>query len=92
MREDMRTEFKREASDKIAKAAVAFSNTEGGSIFVGIDDDGTLIGVGDTDETSLRCSQILKDNVRPDIMMTSTIRLMCCEGKDIVRIDVKEGD
>ena len=59
MREDMRTEFKREASDKIAKAAVAFSNTEGGSIFVGIDDDGTLIGVGDTDETSLRCSQIL---------------------------------
>ena len=88
----MRTEFRREASDKIAKAVVAFSNTEGGSIFVGIDDDGTLIGVGDTDETSLRCSQILKDNVRPDIMMTSTIRLMCCEGKDIVRIDVKEGD
>ena len=82
MREDMRTEFKREASDKIAKAAVAFSNTEDRSIFVGIDDDGTSIGVGDTDETTLRRSQILKDDVRSDIMMTSTIRSMCCEGRE----------
>lgn len=61
---------------------MAFSNTEGGSIFVGIDDDGTSIGVGDIDETTLRCSQILKDDVRSDIMMTSTIHSMCCEGRE----------
>ena len=91
MQEDPRTEFKEKVSERIARAAVAFSNTEGGTIYVGITDEGKVVGVEDTDGTSIRCAQILNDNVRPDITMTSGISQTKIEGKDIVRIDVAEG-
>ena len=92
MREDSHTEFKEGVTERIARAAVAFSNTEGGTIYVGIRDDGKVVGVEDTDDTSIRCTQILNDNVRPEIIMTSDIRLVKMDGKDVIRIDVIEGD
>lgn len=91
MQEDPHTEFKENVSERIARAVVAFSNTEGGTVYVGITDEGKVVGVEDTDHTSIRCAQILKDNVRPDVTMTTNIGQMKIEGKDIVRIDVSEG-
>ena len=40
-------EFKAELplSDQIAKTVVAFANTAGGKIFIGVKDDGTVCGV-----------------------------------------------
>ena len=92
MNEDSRTEFKEDVSERIARAAVAFSNTEGGVIYVGVRDDGNVVGVADTDDTSIRCAQILNDNVRPEIIMTSDIKQVKLEGKDVIRIDISEGD
>ena len=42
--EDEKTELKRELIDEVKSEIVAFLNSEGGTIFVGVDDDGTLIG------------------------------------------------
>ena len=91
MQEDPHTEFKEKVSNGIARAAVAFSNTEGGTIYVGISDEGEVVGIEDADDTSIRCAQILNDTVRPDITMTSRISQTIIEGKDIVKIDVSEG-
>ena len=49
MMEDEHTEFKREYTPKMFKSVVAFLNTEGGSIYVGIDDSGDVVGVSDPD-------------------------------------------
>ena len=38
-------EFKRSYTDEIKKEIVAFANTEGGELIIGVDDDGTVIGV-----------------------------------------------
>ena len=92
MKEDSRTEFKEDVSERIARAAVAFSNTEGGVIYVGVRDDGNVVGVSDTDDTSIRCAQILNDNVRPEITMTSDIKQIRLDGKDVIRIEIMEGD
>ena len=73
MEKDPHTEFKEKISERITQAAVAFSNTDGGTIYVGIKDSGEIVGVDDTDDTSLKCAQLLKDKVRPDIMLTSHI-------------------
>jgi predicted HTH transcriptional regulator len=47
MGEGFGVEFKRKVStpEKIARALIAFANTEGGHILFGIDDDGTVVGV-----------------------------------------------
>lgn len=45
--ESLRVEFKQRFSDyhKIAKEMIAFANTRGGYIIVGVDDDGSIYGV-----------------------------------------------
>lgn len=45
-------EFKRRVSspERIAREAIAFANTWGGTILIGVGDDGSLLGVKDVDE------------------------------------------
>ena len=40
--EDNKTELKRELIDDVKKEIIAFLNTKGGIIYVGVNDDGTL--------------------------------------------------
>ena len=47
MQENNNTEFKREFVDEIKKTVIAFANTAGGKIYIGIDDDGRTVGVSD---------------------------------------------
>lgn len=35
-------EFKRQVTDEIRKTVIAFANTEGGEIYVGLNDDGSI--------------------------------------------------
>ena len=45
--EDSRNQFKRtvHSSDQLASEMVAFSNSKGGIIYVGVEDDGTIVGL-----------------------------------------------
>ena len=52
--ENLTTEFKRIYTEDIKKTVVAFANTNGGKIFIGIEDDGNVIGIDDVDETMLK--------------------------------------
>ena len=50
MIENKTTEFKREYTDDIKYTVVAFANTEGGKIYIGINDDGSVKGIENTDD------------------------------------------
>ena len=69
MMEDEHTEFKREYTSKMFKSVVAFLNTEGGSIYVGIDDSGDVVGVSNPDAQANSIVSGIADNIRPDSMM-----------------------
>lgn len=43
--EGYKTEFKRNVNSDLAKELVAFANSSGGRVFIGIEDDGTVTGV-----------------------------------------------
>ena len=66
-REDQSTEFKETYVDDIKKTVVAFANTDGGTIFVGVDDSGRVVGVEDVDKTILRAQNALRDAIKPDV-------------------------
>lgn len=72
--EDQATEFKsaRFNNESLAKEVVAFSNgSRGGSIFVGIEDDGTVTGVEDraTEERLINlCRNLVEPSVLPEIL------------------------
>ena len=70
--ENVNVEFKIKYVDDIKKTVIAFANTNGGKIYFGIDDDGTVIGVDDIDETMLKCTNAIRDSVKPDITLFTT--------------------
>lgn len=84
-------EFKSRFTEKMAKTVVAFSNCKGGTILVGVDDDGNAIGLDDVDAESRRCTQMLIDDVRPDVTPTTSTEIIEMGGKSVVRIQVREG-
>jgi len=45
--EKQNIEFKREWNDSILRVVCAFANTNGGEVFIGIDDKGVIVGVPD---------------------------------------------
>ena len=62
-------EFKRRVSSpvRIAREAIAFANTWGGSILVGVDDDGTVLGVKDADEEIFDLKRAFTDHCHPTV-------------------------
>lgn len=45
--EDEHTELKRELIDEVKSEIIAFLNSDGGTIYVGVEDDGSIIGIKD---------------------------------------------
>ena len=59
--ENERMEFKSQLTDDIYKEVIAFTNTDGGVIYIGIDDQGNVTGIDNVDET-LFVRYVLQEN------------------------------
>ncbi|MCH5279622.1 MAG: putative DNA binding domain-containing protein [Christensenellaceae bacterium] len=91
MIENKTTEFKREYADNIKYAVIAFANTEGGKIYIGINDNGSVNGVENTDDTMLRVTNMLRDSIRPDITMFTECAVENKDSKSVVVLTVNRG-
>ena len=91
MTEGITTEFKREYTDEIKKTVVAFANTSGGELLIGVEDDGTVAGVPDVDGTMLKVTNALRDSIKPDITMFLLCEKREMDGKDVVAVSVQKG-
>ena len=69
MKESSVVEFKRVYTDDIKKEILAFVNTSGGSVYIGINDEGKKIPLENVDETILKITNSLRDSIRPDATM-----------------------
>ena len=67
--ENKTTKFKREYVDDIKNTVVAFANCDGGTIYIGVNDDGSVCGIQNIDDTMLRVTNAIRDAIRPDITM-----------------------
>ena len=67
--EGQQLEFKRKASfpDKIVRELIAFANTDGWTLLIGVDDDKTIPGVKFPDEESIVIHNELKNHCRPGL-------------------------
>lgn len=84
-------ELKSIVLDDIKKEIIAFANCDGGTVYVGVADDGTVLGVENADECALQISNMVRDAVKPDITMFIHYETMDCEGKSIVAINIQRG-
>ena len=89
--ENKTTEFKREYTDDLKYAVVAFANTDGGKVYIGINDDGSVQGVKDTDGTMLRITNMIRDVVRPDVTMFTECAIEEIDGQPVIVVNVQRG-
>jgi ATP-dependent DNA helicase RecG len=81
-------EFKSQFTEEIYKEVIAFANTDGGTVYVGIDNEGNAIGLTDVDKEYTRITNGIRDAIMPDVPMF--VRFTVQENK-VVRITVSEG-
>ena len=91
MIEDKNTEFKREYVDDIKKALVAFANTDGGNLYIGIDDDGNAVEINNIDGVMLQVTNVIRDAIKPDLAMFCDITVETVQNKKIIKITVNRG-
>jgi len=90
--EDDKTEFKLELNDKLEKEVVAFLNSpKGGDIYIGVGDDGSVVGVEDVDKIQLAISDRIKNNILPTCLGFFDVFPEQIEGKTIIHIVVSRG-
>ena len=91
MIENNNIEYKRQLADSIEKDVVAFLNSFGGEIYIGIDDDGSVFGVDDPDAVQLALSDRIKNNIRPETLGLFDIHIEEREGKTVIRLFISSG-
>ena len=94
MTETNRIEYKRELTPEldIEKEIIAFLNyKEGGYVYIGIDKDGSTVGVNDLDDCMLRLKDRIKHNISPSAMGLFDIAEEQKDGRSIIKVTVASG-
>ncbi len=89
--EGLTLELKRQVVDDIRKTVIAFANTDGGTIYVGIENNGEIIGVTDVDGEMLKISNMIRDAIKPDITLFVSCNSEKIDGKSVIKIVVDKG-
>ena len=90
-REDQYTELKLKLTKEIKKEVVAFANSNDGNIYIGVDDDGTVVGLKDPEKDLEAISGMIREGIKSDLTLNTRIYIEQIEGKDVVVVSVKEG-
>ena len=81
-------EFKSQFTEELYKEVIAFANTDGGIIYVGIDNNGNVIGLQDADKEYTQITNGIRDAIMPDVTMFVHFTI---QDNKVVRISVREG-
>ena len=65
--ENETVELKEVIVDDIKKEIIAFANCNGGKLYVGVRDDGTVAGLEDPDNAALQSINMVRDSIKPDV-------------------------
>lgn len=84
-------ELKEKYSDTICKEIVAFLNTMGGTIIIGVKDDGEIVGVDKIDEIFRKISDIITGQIEPNPQDEVSSELRFEDGKVLIVINIAKG-
>ncbi|MGN1341775.1 MAG: RNA-binding domain-containing protein [Bacilli bacterium] len=89
-KEDQNTELKVELTKDIKKEIVAFANTNDGTIYIGIDDSGKIIGLKNAEKDLEALSGMIREGIKSDLTLYTKIYIEEIDSKDIIIVKVTE--
>ena len=89
--ETEKIELKEKLNEQLTKEIEAFLNTEGGTIYLGIQDDGNIVGVDNLDETLRKISDMISDQIDPSAIDCVKPEVVFEADKVLIRININKG-
>lgn len=94
--ESLTVEFKSEWNDKkdgvpIKKTLVAFANTSGGDLYIGVDDSGEVVGLPNVGEIEEKLASVMRDCISPSIAPFVETERLSADGKTVLCVHVARG-
>lgn len=89
--ESYTVELKQEINADFKKEIIAFANSEGGEIFVGIDRNGDVVGVANADKVMEQIGNMIRDGIKPDLSAYTSISAVNESDKTIIKVNVLRG-
>lgn len=84
-------ELKEIYTPDLKKEIISFANTNGGTILIGVQDNGNIIGIDNADFVIQQIANSIRDSIRPDITMFTNIELLKYEDKTYIKLTVEQG-
>lgn len=69
-------ELKQELNKNIKKEIVAFANTKGGTIYIGVSDNGDILGLNNIDKDVESLSCMIKEGIVNDLVPYCNIEII----------------
>ena len=90
--EDKRNEFKIKLTDSLEKEVISFLNTDGGNIFIGVDDNGNIRdNLGNVDLLQRTIKDRIKDNIMPSTLGLFDVVVNEKDNKKYIQIVIAKG-
>ena len=89
--ESYTVELKQEINADFKKEIIAFANSEGGEIFVGVDRGGNAVGVANAEQVMEQIGNMIRDGIKPDLSAYTSISSTKEADKTIVKVTVLRG-
>ena len=90
--ENQFTELKLKVTKDLKKEIVAFANSNDGTIYIGVDDNGKVIGLKNAKKDLETISSMIHDNIKSDLTLNTKLYIEKINKKDIIVIKIFEGD
>lgn len=91
--EDVRNEFKIKLTDKFEEKVISFLNTNGGNIFIGVNDKGNVVGInGNIDFIQRKIKDRIKDNIMPSTLGLYDVVVLEENGKKYIKVIIARGN
>ncbi|MFV0520711.1 MAG: RNA-binding domain-containing protein [Lachnospirales bacterium] len=90
-KETEKIELKEIYTDDLKKEIIAFCNTNGGVIYIGVNDSGEIVGLQNIDETASKITNSIRDSIKPDITMFVSLEILEEDNKSFIKINIDEG-
>jgi len=90
-KESETVEYKSIVVDEIKKSVIAFANSDGGMLYVGVEDGGNIAGLPNANADMLTINNMLRDGIKPDVTLFARCRIEKMGGRDIIQIDIQSG-
>lgn len=91
MNESEHIEFKENYTENIYKEIISFLNTNSGTIYIGYDDNGNLVGLKNSKKIEEKISNGIKTNIYPDARVFVSVSNEVFEDKNYISIKVSKG-